>query len=940
MTAADFPEFVRAIHGPDKTPFLWQTRLCLEVAENQRWPATISVPTGCGKTSVLDIAVFCLALQGPLLRTLAAHERWARVRTVFCVDRRLVVDEAFDRAKQIAAELADSEEPILKEAAANLRLYGGRQPLKVARLRGGMYLDNTWADHPNQPLIVLSTVDQVGSRLLFRGYQVSDSQKPIHAGLMGLNSLVIVDEAHLSGAFLDTLSQVQTVQGAKDAQLAPSLQLVQMSATPLTDRASHFVLLPSEQAEPKIDERLRAIKRASLEEANESAFAARAAERAKSLAKNARVVGVVVNQVRTARVIFELLAKENEREAILLTGRIRPYDRDNLINEYLNDIRVEAKSQRKLYVVATQTVEVGANIDFDAMVTETAPLASLRQRFGRLHRLGNGERGPGQAVIIHRKTRQDSDPVYGPALQRTWTWLTERAQENTAKDIDFGFLTLDSLAPPDSLNPDPKPTLSLLPAHLEAWCQTNPRPYPDPDVAPFLHSQDSSPDVQVVWRSDLMEEAANPQRQWCDAVGQVPPKTPEALPVPLWAVRRWLSGVSPADSSRISDQEGEEGNSEEQSERVRPFVLWRSPEDCRYAESARLVRPGDTIVVPTSYGGCDKFGWKPESTEPVRDVGNDVSLAAPGRGWIRIWPPALASRRDSAQALLTEFRTAVQDDVSRTEQEEIVGRIKELIADVYENFDTSLLAASPSWVPQPGLLLFAKRQAKRSRNRVEVRYDQTDSEDDSSSLMNGRVALNDHTEHVVEKASEIAEACGVSPGLISDFLLSARLHDLGKADPRFQRILHDGFNGQTELLAKSGRVLSPAQYRRIADRAGYPEGCRHEFLSVALAKLSRALKSANDSQLVLHLIGTHHGRGRALAPVSVDSTPEHVVVAFAEEQLSCSSAHGLERLDSGWSEQFEALNKKYGRWGLAYLEALFRRADCLASEEEEAANSA
>ena len=48
-----------------------------------------------------------------------------------------------------------------------------------------------------------------------------------------------------------------------------------------------------------------------------------------------RVVGVVVNRVATARQVFEKLHKpvesEPECDAILLTGRIRPYDRDRLL---------------------------------------------------------------------------------------------------------------------------------------------------------------------------------------------------------------------------------------------------------------------------------------------------------------------------------------------------------------------------------------------------------------------------------------------------------------------------------------------------------------------------------------------------------------------------------------------------------------------------------
>ena len=96
----------------------------------------------------------------------------------------------------------------------------------------------------------------------------------------------------------------------------------------------------------------------------------------------------------TARQVFEKLRKtvesEPECDAILLTGRIRPYDRDRLLEQWLLRIKAgrETEPDRPLFVVATQTVEVGANLDFDALVTEAAPLDALRQRFGRLDRLG------------------------------------------------------------------------------------------------------------------------------------------------------------------------------------------------------------------------------------------------------------------------------------------------------------------------------------------------------------------------------------------------------------------------------------------------------------------------------------------------------------------------------------------------------------------------
>ena len=93
-----FSEFFRSLWGID--PFPWQTRLAEQVGEGP-WPEWITLPTGTGKTSVIDIAVYALARQAAL----PPSERHAPVRIVFAVNRRIVVDEAFDRAKSIAERL-------------------------------------------------------------------------------------------------------------------------------------------------------------------------------------------------------------------------------------------------------------------------------------------------------------------------------------------------------------------------------------------------------------------------------------------------------------------------------------------------------------------------------------------------------------------------------------------------------------------------------------------------------------------------------------------------------------------------------------------------------------------------------------------------------------------------------------------------------------------
>ena len=91
---------------------------------------------------------------------------------------------------------------------------------------------------------------------------------------------------------------------------------------------------------------------------------------------------------------------------------------------------------------------------------------------------------------------------------------------------------------------------------------------------------------------------------------------------------------------------------------------------------------------------------------------------------------------------------------------------------------------------------------------------------------------------------------------------------------------------------------------------------------------------AGRRELILHLIGSHHGRCRPFAPVVEDNQPETVEYRHNGAVLQTSSATALERLDSGAAERFWKLVRRYGWWGLPWLEAMARLADWHVSELE------
>ena len=994
----DFGTFFQALW--QQPPFAWQQELATRVLNGDGWPEAIALPTASGKTACMDIAVFALATQ--------ASQRPNDVpmsvprRMFFAVDRRVIVDEAHERARRLAEKLRSASNGILKAVADNLRRVAHGQatgfhraePLAAHVLRGGMYRSESWARNPLQPTIVASTVDQVGSRLLFRAYGRGSGTWPIYAGLVANDSLILLDEAHCAQPFLQTLQAVKRYQGSNWARvpLKRSFQPVVMSATPPTNLTDVFRDASAEASDAKhpLGKRYLAKKPAVLAEpvggCGNAELADVMANAALELVSGGRqAIVVFANRVATAREVFRRLAIKPQVDAMLLTGRMRPVDKDSATRRLKQLSLHSARSSdrildRPAIVAATQTLEVGADLDFDGLVTECAGLDALRQRFGRLNRMGRDLECLAKIFIRGDQAKRSSapDPVYGEALAKTWHWLKAVAKRGNGT-VDFGVAKLDPLLPEGKnlleLSAPSTDAPTMLPAHIDCWAQTAPEPRPSPDVALFLRGlREGAPDVQVVWRADLDFSNERALEDAIESLTLCPPSSAEALPVPFSVMRRWMAGAEEAvdhgadvegtgvDLAETGLQLQERSNSAEWR-----LIRWRGAKTTRNEVTSNPadVRPGDVIVIPTAHPGAFRhLGDLPSGTVEVPatlDVGDRAHRIARAKPILRlhsnlvgIWPDTMAGKT-AALSLLDDVERKYEDD-----PEGITEAVAELLAQLSSDDAPqgwswlveaarelkSEFASAQQWQREchlvgDQLILTGRHRIAELAQTVSGFSDEDDTAASGMSHRNGRpVLLRTHLPGVEDFARAHASGCALPKSLADAIALAGLLHDAGKADPRFQSLLRGGSPWVPgEPLAKSAQMKrSPAARRRAQQASGYPSGGRHELLSLRLAESVPGLLPENedDRDLVLHLIASHHGYCRPLAPVVDDPQDVSVTFSLCGHDAHWSGPTGLERLDSGIADRYWRLTRRYGWWGLAWLEALLRLADWRRSEWEEA----
>ena len=456
-------------------------------------------------------------------------------RLVYVVDRRAVVDQATRFARTSALEHARRDGG---EAGARCEVQGSQSP----RCAADSPTIAIWLEDPSRPAIVVGTIDMVGSRLLFEGYGVSRGMRPYHAGLLGVDVLVLLDEAHLCPPFEALLRQIESYRDGKlgpvgdSDSITPPFRLMSLSATGRdasdTSPSAVFRLEAEDREEPVVEQRLVARKRLNVTELTAGTSLA------ESLASRAIEVGcdvpfsrvlVYCDRRRDAGEVKELIDREcrrrhksgeiaGEHGLELLVGERRVRERTALekwLDEHGFLGAADQRPSAPVFLVATSAGEVGVDLNADHIVCDLVAYERMVQRLGRVNRRGGANRRATIDVLALPPELKDKAP--------------KDAKERAERDFEVRLAPLRRLPGGDDGRRDASPSAivgmklkhpdvvraattrtplypELSRPLLDAWSMTSLRRHEGrPEVAPWLRGweHDDEPQTSVVWRKYL-----------------------------------------------------------------------------------------------------------------------------------------------------------------------------------------------------------------------------------------------------------------------------------------------------------------------------------------------------------------------------------------------------------------------------------------------------
>lgn len=883
----EFSSAFQALTGNE--PFPWQRELYERLMAGNS-PTACRIPTGLGKTAVISVWLIAVARLG---RRTAKGKRLAR-RLVYVVNRRTVVDQATDEVNALRDRLlgrtvvSSEDRTVLDELRRSLESLCATDGdcLAISTLRGEMADNEEWKSDPSRPAIVLATVDMAGSRLLFSGYGDSFRRRSHHAGLLGQDTLIVHDEAHLEPAFQRLLTTIEEEQHrCGDPWPLRVMELTATSRGEEQNGSNTISLTAEDKKHAVVKRRINARKNLAFhtvdDEKKQTALKVAEIALGEKYRSSGKAILVFMRTLADVQVVAGELEKA-KAEFTLLTGTIRGKERDELVEtdifrRFLRGTQNAAESSaadETVYLVCTSAGEVGVNISADHMVCDLSPLESMTQRFGRVNRFGDTE---AHINVVH-PVDFDEDADLDSKRKKTLGLLKQLPKVDSEHDASPAALT----AMLGELRRGQKeaafsPTPTILPATdilFDAWALTTVRDEMPgrPEVAPYLHGRSDydPPQTYVAWRKEVELFAAHKVdnqslAEWFDAC---PIAAHERLSGASGKVRETLRKLLEAHRKKQqADYDAEVVVLDSRGNGVlrRLSEIVANDSDIEYR----------TVVLPLAVGGLDSKGMLNPQLDAKRAEPNEQLDVAEYRN-----EELEAERRE--RWLVTKTEMARYDRLITEEAAESFP--KGLVR------ATQIVLYEPKEEDGPGatclvLGLPSKKQLLVDPQKASVRQ-----------------LLDDHNALAAEMAESTVKHLGLDTSFGNAVVESTRKHDMGKDVQCWQRY---ACNDQTCPLAKSDKYL----------HARALGGYRHEFGT--LLKLGGEDISASDRDLVLHLIAAHHGWAR----------PHFKPHAGGNVGTTAENERTLVEV----IQRFGRLQQRYGRWGLAYLESLVRAADARAS---------
>jgi CRISPR-associated endonuclease/helicase Cas3 len=896
----DFDSTFEALTG--NYPFPWQSALFEQILQHEI-PKRCDIPTGLGKTAIIPIWLIALA---------HASTKIPR-RLAYVVNRRTVVDQATREAEKLQDKLREKLEELrdLIQRLEGLCAAPTKTPLAISTLRGQFADNGEWCADPARPAVIVGTVDMIGSRLLFGGYRIGFKRRPMHAGFLGQDTLIVHDEAHLEPAFQELLVEIRKEQERCDE--FRSFHIMELSATSRGKEKSFEMTNeettpPAEIPDPPkkplhvVWQRLKAKKGIEFHktENDKQKIADRIGELAKGYSDShpGSTVLVYVNSLEDHATVRRAL---KGKQVQVLTGTIRGLERDQMADprkktacpifaRFLKPPKPEdgEKEQWKItptpgtvYLVCTSAGEVGIDISADHMVCDLTTFDRMAQRFGRVNRFGAGDAN----IDIVYEVTPDKTKENDPNEQARWKTL-ELLKElpGAGERRSASPLALTQLRQRTDLKPDvgsaytPQPT--ILPTSdilFDSWALTTIRDkLPGrPPVEPYLHGleDEKNAETYIAWREEvwLLRDARLTDEQFTELLDDYPLKPHEILRDSTY---RKKSGVRDRLVTLAHQNGGLPVWIQEPAGDVHATIL---------EEAVELPLASRTVILPPEAGGLLIFDG--------RLVGLLDGMARYDSEHRQCYDVADEWYEDDEQQ--RPRRKRVWDDGHAPNGMRLIRTIDTNpdAEDEDESEDSSSARRFWRWYVKP-------RSA----------------DDDGSKTAQVAVEWQRHTDDVTRNVAQVVAALELAPELREAIRLAAIFHDLGKQREVWQRSI--GNPNPRNWHAKSGKDPKTGKRWKPVEITDY----RHEFGSLLDVQSKHEFQKLSEQmkELVLHLIAAHHGRARPHFPSDEVLDPGH----------SESSWHQMARTVP---QRFARLQRKYGRWGLAYLESLLRAADYAAS---------